>query len=102
MKNTNCERCGAELTAHQRRYCRECGEKARKEWRREKYRALPKEERKRLRAARGNRKKGDTVTGEHFEWEADICLNCNRGRCVNCLRDLTLEEKKEMLEKSGG
>ena len=39
---------------------------------------------------------------EHYEWEADICLNCTKPQCTNCLIRKSVEEKQELLDKSGG
>ncbi len=47
---------------------------------------------------------GDTPVAYRYgeEWEADICLNCTKSRCSNCLSGKSLEEKEEMLRNSGG
>lgn len=91
-----CVRCGKELTKHQRKYCLECGYEA------------AKESARKCKKARQERGEADTSTkkkpeeNDHMIWEANICLNCTRGRCVNCLEYKTQKEKTELLEKSGG
>lgn len=99
-KHTNCILCGAELTKWQRKYCTECGNAVSKSKSAERHRRVAEEE-----ARTGIKRphiKTEANSCEHLEWEADICLNCKRPSCNNCLHGLSLEEKEELLEKSGG
>lgn len=93
-----CVRCGKELTKHQKKYCCVCGHEVMHE--RMRKRAQEKRERG-VTAARSSCKK-KPEENDHMIWEANICLNCTRGRCVNCLEYKTQKEKEELLEKSGG
>ena len=94
-----CVRCGNKLTPHQKKYCCACGNEVRREQARERARRL-----------RGNgeenthrnRKKTAAYETEFMAWEADLCLNCTRGRCVNCLENKRQREKEKMLKESGG
>lgn len=99
-KRADCERCGATLTKWQRKYCNQCSHDV---WRENsiKRMKLKAEEEARLGIKRPQRK-GAANECEHMEWEADICLNCKRPSCNNCLCGMTLKEKEQMLEKSGG
>ena len=90
---TTCERCGAELTKWQRKYCNDCSvmigrERSSETWR------------------NGKRKRYDRNSPlnerNHMEWEADICLNCTRPSCNNCLQEKTIEQKEFLLERCGG
>lgn len=95
-----CTMCGAELTKWQRLYCAGCAYKANLIKSRERGRRIAEEE---LRNGVKQMKKKDMWReSEHFEWEADICLNCKKGRCTNCLITKSVAEKKVLLEKSGG
>lgn len=91
-----CLRCGVPLGKRQRKWCVECGFAIG----READRARQKARRSAVsQKANSPRKRS---SDEHFEWEADICLNCKKGRCTNCLITKSVEEKKALLEKSGG
>lgn len=89
-----CVRCGKELTKWQRKYCNECSHVARREYDR-KFQKGRKEK-------KSYQKKNVINDSNHLEWEADICLNCKRPSCNNCLNDLTMEEKQERLDNCGG
>lgn len=92
-----CVCCGKELTKYQRKYCYDCGNEARRDGARLRAQRLREQG---VTATRSSRKKPEE--SEHMIWEANICLNCTRGRCVNCLEYKTQKEKEELLEKSGG
>jgi len=99
-KLIDCERCGAKLNKWQKKYCSACSIAV---WQENNLKRLKKkaEEEKQTGVRRPHRK-GEVISCEHMEWEADICLNCKRPSCNNCLHGLSLEEKEELLEKSGG
>lgn len=94
-----CVRCGKELTKYQRKYCCECAA----EVFRERSKRQAKERRERgEKDTRTSHKKKLSSDSDHLTWEADICLNCKRGRCINCLSEKTREEKEQMLKECGG
>lgn len=87
-----CVRCGAELGRYQLKYCNECSNIIHHE---------QCKELKRKRKAEGKKQKAGNESS-HLEWEADICLNCKRPSCNDCLQGKTIEQKQEMLRRSGG
>ena len=95
-----CTMCGAELSKWQRLYCAGCAYKANMLKARDRGRRIAEEEL--ITGIKREPKKRLRHKEEHYEWEADICLNCKRTRCTNCLITKSVEEKQEMLEKSGG
>ena len=86
-KRAACERCGKELTRWQRKWCADCAVLT--------YRVSNEPIQRHSRRDAHNEEAG-------LAWEADICLNCKRTKCNNCLFGKSVEEKKEMLRKCGG
>ena len=91
-----CLRCGVPLGKKQQKWCVECGFIIGRELSRARQKArvagLP--PKKKSPARRAN--------DEHMEWEADICLNCERAKCTNCLSLKSVEEREKLLKESGG
>ena len=91
VRSTKCAGCGKELTTWQRKWCSDCRCKTEKE-----------RDRDRMRNGFRHGEKHGGRIDSHLLMEADICLNCERPSCNNCLVGKTMEEKEEMLEKIGG
>jgi ribosomal protein L37E len=95
-KHSNCIRCGIPLTKWQKKYCNKCGHETWRESNVERHRKMARLGVKRQRG------KGEVNACEHLEWEANICLNCEKARCDNCLQLMSTEEKEELLKICGG
>ena len=99
-KHSNCIRCGIPLTKWQRKYCSKCSHDV---WREDNLIRLRKKAAEDAKAGiKRSHRKSETKSCDHMEWEADICLNCTRPSCNNCLQLMSLEEREELLENCGG